>query len=160
LVGAAAAVVAVALTVAACGGSSDKPHAGQAATGGGAASGASIALTKSDLGKILVDGTGRTLYLFEADKGGKSACSGACATSWPPLLTKGKPVAGGGVAAGKLGTTKRQDGQSQVTYNGHPLYGYAGDTSPGQTAGEGIDDFGAEWYVLARSGEKVAADGD
>jgi predicted lipoprotein with Yx(FWY)xxD motif len=160
----AAAIVAAALTIAACGGSSKSPSASAgAAAGGGSAGGggsgeAKVSLAGSKLGKILVDGSGRTLYLFEADKTPKSTCSGPCASAWPPLTTKGAPKAGDGLTAGKLGTTQRSDGTHEVTNTGHPHYTYAGDTAPGQTAGEGIDDFGAEWYVLSSAGDKVDKD--
>jgi predicted lipoprotein with Yx(FWY)xxD motif len=106
-------------------------------------------------GKVLVDGNGRTLYLFEADKGTMSKCDGACAAAWPPLTSSGKPTAGAGVNASKLGTTKRPDGTTGVTYAGHPLYTYAGDTAKGQTAGEGLTDYGAEWYALSAAGKTV-----
>jgi predicted lipoprotein with Yx(FWY)xxD motif len=154
----AVAIAAAALTLAACGGTTKSPPAAAGAAAGGGSGSASVSLAKSDLGRILVDGTGRTLYLFEADKTPKSTCSGPCASAWPPLITTGAPKAGGGVAAGKLGTTRRSDGKSEVTYNGHPLYTYAGDTAPGQTAGQGIDDFGAEWYALSGAGDKIDAD--
>lgn len=111
--------------------------------------------TAGKLGTILVDANGRTLYLFEADKSTQSTCNGACAAAWPPLLTSGGPTAGGSAKPGLLGTTKRSDGKTQVTYNGHPLYGYAGDSKPGDTNGEGLNQFGAGWYVLNVSGEKV-----
>jgi predicted lipoprotein with Yx(FWY)xxD motif len=155
-----AGVAAVALAVAGCGGASS----GQGAGGYGAASpmtsaansgGASVAVADSKLGKILVDGTGRTLYLFEADKRMASACIGLCAAAWPPLITTDQPIAGPGVSAPKLGTTKRADGTSEVTYNGHPLYAFAGDGGPGQTTGQGSDEFGAEWYVLSPTGDKI-----
>jgi predicted lipoprotein with Yx(FWY)xxD motif len=115
--------------------------------------------TAGDLGKIVVDGRSRTLYLFEKDKNGKSRCSGACATNWPPLLTKGKPKAGTGVKASKLGTTKRADGTTQVTYGGHPLYTFVADKNkPGSTKGQELDAFGAEWYVVGPNGKKVEGD--
>jgi predicted lipoprotein with Yx(FWY)xxD motif len=115
--------------------------------------------TAGDLGKIVVDGRSRTLYLFEKDKNGKSRCSGACATNWPPLLTKGKPKAGAGVKASKLGTTKRADGTTQVTYGGHPLYTFVADKNkPGSTKGQELDAFGAEWYVVGPNGKKVEGD--
>jgi predicted lipoprotein with Yx(FWY)xxD motif len=107
------------------------------------------------LGRILVDGKGLTLYLFEKDKGGKSACSGSCAKEWAPLLTSGKAVAGKGISASKIGSTKRKNGSIQVTYAGHPLYHYDDDHKPGQTEGQGSNAFGAEWYVLAPSGKKL-----
>jgi predicted lipoprotein with Yx(FWY)xxD motif len=122
---------------------------------------ATVKTRSNKLGKILVDGRARTLYLFEKDKKGKSACSGACATNWPPLLTKGKPKAGSGIKASLLGTTKRSDGTTQVTYNKHPLYTFVVDKNkPGSTKGEGIDAFGAEWYVLGSNGKKIENEGD
>jgi predicted lipoprotein with Yx(FWY)xxD motif len=118
-----------------------------------------IDVHKTDLGRVLVDSQGRTLYLFEADKNGKSACSGGCATAWPPLTTTGAAVAGTGAAKKLIGTTKRADGSTQATYNGWPLYLYEGDSANGQTNGEGLDQFGAEWYVLSPSGKKVEKEG-
>ena len=116
--------------------------------------------TAGDLGKIIVDGKSRTLYLFEKDKNGKSKCSGTCATNWPPLLTKGKPKAGGSAKASKLGTTKRSDGTTQETYGGHPLYTFIADKNkPGATKGEGLDAFGAEWYVVGTNGKKIEDEG-
>jgi predicted lipoprotein with Yx(FWY)xxD motif len=109
----------------------------------------------SSLGRILVDSRGRTLYLFEKDKNGKSACSGSCATAWPPVLTSGKPSATAGVKASLLGTTRRADGRLQVTYNGHPLYTFVKDTKKGQANGENVDAFGAEWYAVSAAGTKV-----
>ncbi|WP_328549510.1 MULTISPECIES: COG4315 family predicted lipoprotein [unclassified Streptomyces] len=111
--------------------------------------------TAGKLGTILVDAKGRTLYLFEADKSTQSTCNGSCAAAWPPLLTSGSPTAGGSAKSGLLGTTKRSDGKSQVTYHGHPLYGYAGDSKPGDTNGQDLNQFGAAWYVLDVSGQKV-----
>ena len=155
-----ACVAALALAVAGCGGGSGGGSGGAygASSGARVAAGsgaASVALAQSDLGKILVDGRGRTLYLFEADKGTASACDGACASVWPPLTTAGSPIAGAGVSASMLGTTKRGDGTTEVTYHGHPLYTFAGDRAPGQTTGQGSDDFGAEWYVLSAAGTPV-----
>ena len=100
-------------------------------------------------------GTGRTLYLFEKDQGTASSCYGACAGGWPPDTTNGAPRAGAGVSASLLGTTTRTDGKTEVTYHGHPLYYFAGDRKPGDTNGEGIKAFGAEWYVLSAAGNKV-----
>jgi predicted lipoprotein with Yx(FWY)xxD motif len=121
-----------------------------------AASGPATVKTRTTkLGKVLVGGNGKTLYLFEKDKGTKSSCSGACAKAWPPLLTKGKPKAGTGVKASKLGTTKRSDGTTQVTYNGHPVYGFKNDAKAGDTNGQGLTAFGAEWYVLSPAGKEI-----
>ena len=155
-----AGVAALALAVAGCGGGSDGTQTGAYGASSGtpapAGSGAaSIGLAQSDLGEILVDGQGRTLYLFEADEGTASTCVGACASAWPPLTTAGSPNAGPGVSASQLGTTTRGDGTTEVTYNGHPLYTYAGDSSPGQTSGQGSDAFGAEWYVLSPAGTPI-----
>ena len=110
------------------------------------------------LGTILVDGKGRTLYLFEKDKSKTSTCKGACAAAWPPLLTAGKPAADGSAKSNLLGTSKRSDHTQQVTYHGHPLYRYAGDSKAGDTKGQGLDQFGAEWYVLDTKGNKVDRD--
>ena len=117
---------------------------------------ASVGVAKSKLGRILVDGRGHTLYLFGKDKRGKSSCSGACATYWPPLLSTGKPRATMGARASLLGRTKRADGRWQVTYNRHPLYRFALDTKKGQTKGEGLDDFGGEWDAVSPAGARIA----
>ena len=115
-----------------------------------------ISTASTSLGRILVNASGRTLYLFGKDKSGKSACSGQCATFWPPLIASGKPVAGAGIKASLLGTTKRADGRMQVTYNHHPLYTFAKDTKKGQTSGENVNAFGAEWYAVSPAGAKIA----
>ncbi|WP_457519324.1 COG4315 family predicted lipoprotein [Streptomyces sp. TE33382] len=107
------------------------------------------------LGSILVDDKGNTLYLFLADTNNKSNCTGSCAKAWPPLLTKGAAKVGKGVDKTMLGVTKRSGGDEQVTYNGHPLYYYINDKKPGQTNGQGLLQFGAEWYVLNAKGDKV-----
>jgi predicted lipoprotein with Yx(FWY)xxD motif len=121
---------------------------------------ASVKTRSVSLGKILVNGSSQTLYLFEKDKNGKSACSGACATNWPPLLTKGTPKGSGGVKSSLLGTTKRSDGTTQVTYNKHPLYRFKGDANKvGATKGEGLNAFGAEWYVVGTNGKKIEKKG-
>ena len=117
--------------------------------------GATVGTSVSSLGRILVDNQGRTLYLFEKDARGRSACSGACATYWPPLLTTGKPAAKSGAKQSLLGVTRRTDGTMQVTYAGHPVYRFALDTKRGQTKGQNLDDFGAEWYVIAPGGTKI-----
>ncbi len=121
--------------------------------------GARVSAASSSFGKIIVDGRGRTLYLFEKDKRGHSACSGACATYWPPVITRGKPIAGRGARSSLLGTIRRANGARQVTYAGHPLYRYILDTKPGQTSGEGSQLFGAGWDALAPVGKKIERDG-
>jgi predicted lipoprotein with Yx(FWY)xxD motif len=109
-----------------------------------------------DLGKVIVDSKGMTLYDFHKDKGTTSACYGECAAVWPPLLTSGEPKAQGGAEASLLGTTKRKDGTVQVTYNGHPVYGFVEDKKPGETNGNDFKGFGAQWYALEPNGEEPA----
>lgn len=149
----------VPLAIAGCGGDDDDNGTTSAGTettstqaGGG--SGVVSVADNPDLGKILVDANGVTLYLFEKDEGGESACYGGCAAEWPPYTTSGQPQAQGGALAPKLGTTKRDDGSTQVTYAGFPLYTYIGDSGPGDTNGNDLEAFGAEWYALQPSGEK------
>jgi predicted lipoprotein with Yx(FWY)xxD motif len=109
-------------------------------------------------GKFLVGSDGRTLYLFEADKGDKSTCTGACAAAWPYATVTGTPTAGSGVNQSLLGTVKAPDGSTQLTYGGHPLYYFAGDTGPGTAKGQNSKAFGAGWYVVAASGKKIDTD--
>lgn len=105
------------------------------------------------LGLVLVDSAGYTLYEFHKDKGGQSSCYGNCAKIWPPLLTDGEPHPSNGAQGSLLGTTKRRDGTTQVTYAGHPLYTYAADRKPGEASGNDFSSFGAEWYALEGNGE-------
>ena len=119
--------------------------------------GTKVAAASSPLGKIIVDGRGRTLYLFAKDRNGKSACSGSCAVYWPPLIASGKPKAGAGAKQSLLGTTRRADGRMQVTYRHHPLYRYAGDSSKGQTNGQGLNASGGLWWVLSPAGNKISS---
>jgi predicted lipoprotein with Yx(FWY)xxD motif len=162
----AALAVAGALVLAACGGSSTSSSSGSGSTPSSAAkpstsntsnsSGAASVSTKtSSLGTFLVDANGRALYLWDADHGSKSTCSGACAQAWPPVTTTGTPKASGAVKASLLGTTKRADGSSEVTYAGHPLYTFAGDTQAGQTNGQGSNGFGAPWWVVTPAGKAL-----
>lgn len=142
-----------ALAVAGCGGSTSTATSTPSAS---SATPATVALaTNAKLGQILVDGNGRTLYLFEADKSSSSTCYGACATYWPPLLTGTAPQAGNGVSASLLGTTKRTDGTVEVTYAGHPLYYVVTDHNPGDATGQDVNNFGAPWYVLGPDGNKI-----
>lgn len=121
---------------------------------------AKVAVGNSSAGSILIDGHGKSLYRFGRDTGRKSTCNGACAQNWPPLLTKGKPKASGSAKASKLGTTKRSDGTTQVTYGGWPVYTFVADKNkPGSTKGEGVDAFGAEWYVVGTNGKKIEKEG-
>jgi predicted lipoprotein with Yx(FWY)xxD motif len=116
---------------------------------------ATVSLHKTKLGMILVSSSGHTLYLFEKDRNGKSACSGSCTRFWPPLLSHAKATAGPGVRASLLGTTKRSNGSLQVTYNRHPLYTFALDKQAGQTHGEGNFAFGAKWYAVSARGTAI-----
>ena len=123
-----------------------------------AASAVKLAVGRSSLGRILVTGQGRSVYLFEKDHRKASTCYGACASAWPPVTTSRAPIATKGVAAALLGTRKRLNGTLQVTYNGHPLYEYAGDAKAGQTNGEGSNAYGGAWYVLSPAGKKIDND--
>jgi predicted lipoprotein with Yx(FWY)xxD motif len=149
----------IALAVGACGGTastaSRPASTSTPAANASRAASATVGVANSGLGSIVVDSSGRTLYLWQADTGPKSTCSGACAAAWPPLLTTGAPTAGRGAKASLLGTTKRSDGTEQVTYNQHPLYRFAGDTASGQTTGQGSTGFGARWYVLSPGGNQI-----
>jgi predicted lipoprotein with Yx(FWY)xxD motif len=151
----AALLASAALFVAACGGSSGKTGNETTAKTPGSSGALKIGTASGSSGTYLTDSSGRALYLWVADSGDKSVCSGACAQAWPPLTTQGSPAAGGGVTAGDLGTIARSGGAKQVTYKGHPLYYYVGDSGPGKTAGEGSDEFGAKWWLVAPSGAAV-----
>ena len=163
-----AVLTALALAIAGCGDDDDDPTVTgddtDAATPTSAEATAdddrpvSVAVAASDLGEILVDAEGMTLYLFTKDSAGASACADACAETWPPLLAAGEPVAGDGADAALLGTIERDDapaGQLQVTYAGHPLYLYAPDAAPGDVTGHGVGDV---WWAVAPDGEAVSAD--
>lgn len=122
---------------------------------GAAGSGAQVKVSKTKLGRILVDAKGHTLYMFAADKHGKSACYGTCATFWPPLVTTGTHVSGAGVKQSLLGTTMRTDGKRQITFDHHPLYRFAKDTKAGQTNGQGLNLSGGLWWVLSPAGSPI-----
>ena len=111
-----------------------------------------VNVATTPLGPILIDAEGRTLYLFMNDTPNTSVCTGGCAQNWPPLHVTGAPTGGLGVEASKLGTTSRPDGGTQVTYNGHPLYHFSGDSAPGQTKGQGV---GGNWFVVSPQGEPI-----
>jgi predicted lipoprotein with Yx(FWY)xxD motif len=165
--------VATAVVIAGCGGSGTgggystgaPPKTGSAAlkpataTTKSGSGGPTVALAGSKFGQIVVDGRGRTVYLFVADKTTTSTCYGACASVWPPLTVSGLAKAGPHTPAALLGTTKRTDGTTEATYKGHPLYYYAGDTKPGDTNGQNVSQFGAPWYVLNGNGEAVTSNG-
>ena len=122
-----------------------------AAFAGARSTGTKVTLHSTSLGKVLATSTGRTLYLYTPDGKNKSNCVGSCAAAWPPLMTPSKPIAGMGVKQALLSTTKRANGKLQVTYNGHPLYRYTGDSGAGQTNGEGSS---GVWFVVSAAGNK------
>jgi predicted lipoprotein with Yx(FWY)xxD motif len=150
------AAIASTLLAVACGGTSSPTAASSPApspAASPAATGATIAVaTNAKLGQILVDGKGITVYLFVADTSSTSNCYTSCAAIWPPVLTTGAPQAGAGATASLLGTTTRTDGKIEVTYAGHPLYYFVQDKAAGDTTGQGINGFGALWWVLTPSG--------
>jgi predicted lipoprotein with Yx(FWY)xxD motif len=158
-----AALAAVGLLAAGCGSSGSGSggmggygSSGTAPASGGASSVATVSATSTSLGTILVDGSGRTLYVFEKDQPNQSACAGACAATWPVDQSSGAPKAGSGVTASMLGTITRGDNTTQVTYHQHPLYYYAGDSQAGQQNGQGVDAFGAKWFVVNPAGGAVS----
>jgi predicted lipoprotein with Yx(FWY)xxD motif len=169
---AAATLAAAGLAFAGCGSSSSKTEAGgypssttsasqkaAAATSSASASaatGTAVTTVHTSLGTILAAGPKRlTVYLFAADTGATSTCSGACAQAWPPVTTSGAPKAEGGAVAANLGSITRADGTKQLTYKGHPLYYYVSDSQSGETTGQGVNSFGAPWYVLSPSGSEI-----
>ncbi len=121
--------------------------------------GAAIGMASGARGTYLTGPSGRAIYLWVADSHDKSSCSGACAQAWPPVVTHGTPVASHGVKTADLGTISRSDGTRQVTYDGHPLYYFAGDTSAGQTTGEGSNGFGAKWWLVSPGGAAITSGG-
>ena len=120
-----------------------------------AALASTLTAKSSRFGRVLFDGRGFVLYAFTRDPRGRSACSGACATAWPPYVATGKLSAGAGVTRSLLGTTRRRDGKLQVTYAGRPLYHYVGDRSPGQILCQNVDEFGGLWLVVRPNGKVV-----
>jgi predicted lipoprotein with Yx(FWY)xxD motif len=161
------------MLVAACGSSgSTTSNATVAPSAGGSAAsstanatpassnGLAISTASGKDGTYLVGAGGRALYLWVADHGGMSSCSGACAKAWPPLTTKGKPIADSGVNASSLGTIKRSDGTTQVTYKGHPLYYFIADKAKGSIKGQGSDSFGADWWLVSPSGSAITKGDD
>jgi len=155
------AVAAAAVAVAACGSSGGRAGLyglGPSAPAAGASPEGSNALTlrHTTLGTILATGKGFTVYAFEADRGATSACTGACAAAWPPVtVSSGSILVDGGAAKSLVAVTTRPGGVHQLTYNGHPLYTFAGDTGPGVTSGQGSEEFGARWDVLTAGGHEV-----
>jgi predicted lipoprotein with Yx(FWY)xxD motif len=159
LIGPFVAVPVLAVALAGCGGSDSTSSSASARPPEPASGRAAVDVAESSLGKILVGANRRTLYVFEKDTGSKSACFGACARVWPPFRTKGKPVVDAAAAMALVATIARSDGAPEVTYDGQPLYYYAGDESGGDTNGEGLSDFGGRWYAVSPSGKPVVGDG-
>jgi predicted lipoprotein with Yx(FWY)xxD motif len=121
-----------------------------------AADGTTIQISqKEPHGKFLTDDKGMSLYLFEADSKNTTTCYDDCAAAWPPLLTEGAPTAGDEVDAAMLSTIERKDGSKQITYNGWPLYYFVKDKAAGDTTGQDVEGFGAEWYLVSPKGEKA-----
>lgn len=145
------AIVAIVVVVFATSGGAAKPAPAAAAPA------SAISVKQTALGKTLVDANGRTLYLFQGDKHNVSTLSAAGAAVWPPFTASTKPAATGGAVASQIGTTKSAGGAGQITYAGHPLYYYVRDHSPGQTLGQGLNQFGALWYVLSSNGTAITA---
>ena len=137
------------------------PAASSPAAGnsGSAASASStvISSASSSAGPVLINGSGRAVYVWAKDTKDMSACTGACASAWPPVQATGKVTAALSAVSSDLGTITRSDGTKQVTYDGHPLYYFSGDSGAGQANGQGSDNFGAEWWLVAPSGTDVTA---
>ncbi len=138
-------------------GAAGAPSSAAGGSGSAAASAVTVETHTGPAGTYLTDGDGRTLYLWTADTGTSSNCNGSCASAWPPLT--GSASAGSGVTSSQLGSTTRSDGSTQVTYDGHPLYYFSQDASAGQTAGQGSQQFGAAWWLVAPSGSAITASG-
>jgi predicted lipoprotein with Yx(FWY)xxD motif len=155
-------LAALAFVAAACSSGSNNtsaslPAAPASSAVGGSSSGTTVDVSTGNGTSFVTDSSGRSLYLFASDTKTSSTCYGACATAWPPLTTTGAPKPGTGAKASQLGTITRTDGTKQVTYGGHPLYYFEGDSAAGQTNGEGINGFGAPWYLVAPSGQQITS---
>lgn len=154
---------ATAVLIAGCGSnSSSKSSSAAAATPAsagtsGSGGGVAIRTTKGSVGTYLVSASGRPIYMWVADTGGRSNCSGQCAKFWPPLLTKATPTVSGGASASDIALITRSDGSKQVTYKGHPLYYFLEDRGAGTLHGQGNNGFGAKWWLLAPSGTAITA---
>jgi predicted lipoprotein with Yx(FWY)xxD motif len=148
-----AALALLAIAVAGCGSSADPSATANSST---TASAAVIKTADTTHGTVLTDSSGYTLYWFAKDHGTTSACTGSCATAWPPVTVTGTPDAGASLP-GKLGTISRGSGVMQLTYDGHPLYTYAGDTSPGTVTGNDINGYGGLWWAMTTTGATVAS---
>jgi predicted lipoprotein with Yx(FWY)xxD motif len=134
------------------------PAAAAPAGAGASSSGGTVITTaKSSAGTVLATSSGRAVYLWAKDTGDMSNCNGACAGAWPPVTTTGTATASGGATGSDIGTITRSDGTKQVTYDGHPLYYFSGDSGPGTASGQGSDAFGAKWWLVAPTGSDITA---
>jgi predicted lipoprotein with Yx(FWY)xxD motif len=152
----------VALALAACGSGSSAKTTPAAAVGtpsssAGAGGGLTLSTKSGPVGTYLTDGSGRSLYEFASDTATKSLCLGACVSAWPPLTSSSAAIPGNGVIESDIGSITRSDGSKQVTYNGHPLYYFSGDSSAGQTNGQRSTAFGAKWWLLSPAGAVIKA---
>jgi predicted lipoprotein with Yx(FWY)xxD motif len=145
-----------------CGSSGDDNSSTTGGSTSAPAGESALAVNDTSLGGVLVDSEGRTLYMFRKDTTDASRCAGACANDWPPAAAPAKPTVGSGVGDAKLKTIRRDDGSKQLSYAGHPLYRYSGDSKKGDLNGQGLDAYGGLWYVVAPSGATItkAAGGD
>jgi predicted lipoprotein with Yx(FWY)xxD motif len=150
----AAVVPLIALALAGCGSSNQASASAPPTASNGQP--ATVGIANTDLGNILVDAQGRTLYLFGKDSGTTSACTGSCATFWPPLIATGTPTVGSGANSSLIATAEPSDGKTQVVYNGHPVYRYTGDHKAGDTTGQGLVAFGGGWFALSAAGDQVS----
>jgi len=134
------------------------PAGASSPSSGASSSGGTVITTaKSSAGTFLTNGSGRAVYLWVKDTGDMSNCNGACAGAWPPVTTTATATASGSAKASDIGTITRSDGTKQVTYDGHPLYYFSGDSGPGTATGQGSDGFGAKWWLVAPTGSDVTA---
>jgi predicted lipoprotein with Yx(FWY)xxD motif len=147
-----AAALSLALVAAGAAAAARQSSSGLLAAKQSSSGGTLITLHKTKLGKVIATSTGKTLYLYTPDAKNKSNCYGSCSSLWPPMMLKGKLRAGTGVKAKLLKSTLRKNGKRQVTYNGHPLYKYVGDSKAGQVSGQGYQSI---WYVVNASGKPV-----
>jgi predicted lipoprotein with Yx(FWY)xxD motif len=150
--------VAAALLAAGCGTAAASQSSGSHPSGSaGASTTGTVIMAHPGSGGTFLTSGGRSVYLWAADGMNKSTCSGACAGAWPPVMAHGKVTASNGAKPSDLGTIARTGGGKQVTYDGHPLYFFAGDSGPGQTNGQASDSFGAKWWLVAPTGTKITA---
>jgi predicted lipoprotein with Yx(FWY)xxD motif len=150
-----AAIALAAVVAAGCGSDQQDKAAPVSKTKPEPARGTYLKVRKTRYGRILTDGTGRALYLFEKEDSKRPECYGACAKAWPPFYARGKLKAGTGVKQSRIGVTIRREKRTQVTYNGHPLYYYVSDRAPGQVTCQNVSEYGGKWLVVSPSGVAI-----